>query len=192
MYAAPPQQQHGLKYLAVIALAFWIIFGNGYAVIQSMIPILQTGAGRIVQPPVPTVQPAIARPTPPPVAPRPPAVVAPPAQPPAAPVVVPQGAPVLPAPPTVAPTAVPIVTALPQEYYTPPTPVLAANAAPVGPPACNSQNAPYRGEKDVVYGVPGVPLGHIAAWSCASQDAVVAELQQRELAMVAAYEAARK
>lgn len=147
--------------------------------------------GGVMAPVVPTAKPlpTVALPNSQPAQPAAPPVVQPTMV-----VVVPQGQPVLPAQPTAVPTAIPVVTPFPQEFYQAPTPVLAAGAPAIGAPECNSQSAQFKGEKDVVLDTPpidgnGIPLGHIAAWSCTSQDNVVVELQQRELEMIEKFKA---
>lgn len=136
-------------------------------------------------PPVTVVQPVATQPPALPPAPPqpqiPPVVVAPqPAE--QAPAIELHGMPDLPRPIPTAEPPTPVVTPFPAAMYAAPTPVL--NGPAEGPAECNSQNAPYKGEKDVV--LNGVPLGHIAAWSCESTAAVAADLQAREVAMVEA------
>lgn len=187
-----PQRSSGggwgwLIWLVIVGLVVFVVASGGITVKQF------AGVTTIGQPvatsrPLPTVAQPNSQVVPT-------AYVAVPPAPQADVIVVPQGQPVLPAQPTAVPTVIPAVTALPKEWYQPPTPVLAAGAPAIGPAECNSQNSAYRGEKDVTYlrdasnPASAIPLGHIAAWSCESQDAVVAELQQRETDMVAKWKA---
>lgn len=181
-----------LKNLAAIAVAVWLLFFGGCSAIQrattqfnpsGVVSIIQNGAQTTIAAPVPQV--ILPTPRTAPIQ-RPPIVVSEPSR---APIVVPQTQFQVTAT-TVPPT--PVVTPFPAEYQATATPVF--NGPAIGTADCNSQNATYKAEKDVIFGMPpnGVPLGHVAAWSCQSEAAVVQSVQEQESAMVAKYTAAHK